>query len=384
MKALGYHVFAGAMSLGVRAAGFSVRAQVEPHDFGVETARSFGFPVTTDRSAAAALAKNADMLFGNPRCSAFSIMTANYGESISGPKADACADWLDVVDLAERARPATMAVESVQQIMTTGRPFLAEVVGRLVAAGYSTVCAKYCCSSFGMAQKRRRFMLLASRVGGMTVDVPRPARAATVADVFGALGPPKPGKPGNITTKGSRGGPDTYQKHSEDDGVLIAMLRPGEGVLNLAGRVPRKLWPKTKTAMLSNMRDRIARGSVGFGAGKWFKLRSDAQSYVVTGTGHRLVHPELPRPLTLEEIAALMQWPAGAIPTGAFQTPQIGKGVSPAIGRWVGECAKTALGCAAEWSFGDGAKVERLTDVGLVADFNDLAPPKPRTIGELP
>jgi DNA (cytosine-5)-methyltransferase 1 len=131
-----------------------------------------------------------DLLAGCPPCQGFSsLRTLNGRVPVNDRQNDLIFEF---VRFAIALLPKTMLLENVPALETDER--LIRVTNILQKAGYDCAAKVLDAADFGVAQRRRRLLFLASRIG--KVSFPNPARKrVTVRSVIGAL--PKPGQSGD-------------------------------------------------------------------------------------------------------------------------------------------------------------------------------------------
>lgn len=113
------------------------------------------------------------------------------------------------------------------------------------------------------------------------------------------------------------------------------------------------------------------------------RLRWSASCPTLVGDCTAWVHPTLPRTLTVGELAALMGWPSGVIPSGKDPGAQIAKGIVPAAAEWVASAVARGLSCGGtiglegRWSSLVGAPEWWTVDPGQVEMTIDLTAAEP-------
>lgn len=349
MKALGCHVFAGGFTMGVREV-FDVPAQLEIHGLGQETVEDvLGMEFVCgkyweewlDRKD---LIKDCVFLFGNPRCTGFSCVTAGYDESAHGAWSKPTEDIHQFMRFGIKAGIPVLCWESVQQAWTVGKELLDHLVETMCTPNGYRVCHLFInAASFGNAQHRKRYFFLAYKddknFNIVAPDIPE--RHATVGDIIN--------KPHlvNAKAKGSRFKKrdvydgDTYQERTKDEQAIMPYL--GEGMcLNRMGHADGGVLFEKHAPKLADMWF-TRTSAMPFSMHSLCRLEEDNYMPVISGSAGRFVHPKLNRPITLNEMALLMGWPEGVVPKGPNPVGQIGKGIVPAVGTWLAEQVKLYL-----------------------------------------
>jgi DNA (cytosine-5)-methyltransferase 1 len=193
---------AGGLSLGLSQAGFDVRAAFDFNPRAIETYRhnlgAHGFQADASLIAGTELKERAsvndlDLFAGGPPCQGFSPQKrdAHLGDERNGLV-------LQYLRLLTELRPKAFLLENVAQLaQVRGRRFIEEFNG---LDEYSTHGQFYLAADYGMAQTRKRFVLVGIRNDQLAqAFIPPPARPwLTVGNVIGDL--PEP--------------PDDYTVHS--------------------------------------------------------------------------------------------------------------------------------------------------------------------------
>ena len=192
----------GGMTEGLKAAGYNVLGAIEIDAAACEV-YSLNHPEVrlwpndVRKISAAAILKTLnvrkgelDLLGGCPPCQGFSTLrTRNGGKRVRDKKNDLIFEFQRLV---LGLRPKRVMLENVPGLLTNRR--LAKFKRALEAAGYIVQAKILNVVDYGVPQRRRRVVLLASRVSG--VEFAKPAkRCLTVRDAIGGM--PKPGKSGD-------------------------------------------------------------------------------------------------------------------------------------------------------------------------------------------
>lgn len=388
MNALGIHIFAGSFTMGVQQAGFDVSYQIEQHELGWDTARSIGVEVVKMDDVLSHAANDSrgtfgrvDFMYANPRCSCFSGMcTGSKMVGQYGAEGMQTVDIKQVLEVVKLVRPKVLAMESVQRAISVGAPLLDKVAKALIAEGYQVCHLLYDNASVGVPQVRRRYMLIASRVGKIELEIPELKVVKTAGQALAEIKGAGRGNARPLSSSSGDYGPDDYQKVNEEYQAIIPELRPGEGVMRLWQRDPG-VFKRLKLPMLQGAVDRFeTRGKgrpFGFDTNTMFRIKGEAPSPVVHGGCYNFVHPTKHRPLTVREMAALMCWPKDVFPKGAKPGYQVGKAVAPPVGKWVASAVMKRLQGSEPKAWSRQVDTELHDAVaGRLLNFNVVAPKK--------
>ena len=184
----------GGLTLGLKRAGFRVIGAIEIDPLSAETYRTNHQEVNLwekdirdvgvkDLKRQLEIRKGQlDLLAGCPPCQGFSSMrTLNRPGNVADPRNDLILEFLHLV---RELRPKTVMMENVPGFAADER-FIYFREG-LVALGYSVVWDVLNAADYGIPQRRRRLILLASRVGTPSF-APADCFHVTVQDAIGGL-----------------------------------------------------------------------------------------------------------------------------------------------------------------------------------------------------
>lgn len=196
-KAIDIFSGCGGLTSGLRAAGFQVVAGVEIKPdarltYGLNHPEAALFEDVRALSAdtvlnAVNLKKGElDLLAGCPPCQGFSRMrTKNHAQ----PAEDARNELIfDFVRLVEGLLPKTIMMENVPGLKEDWR--LKEATKRLEALGYRWACEVVNAADYGVPQRRKRMILMASRLGNVSIPEGN-SKHKTVKDAIGDLPAPR-------------------------------------------------------------------------------------------------------------------------------------------------------------------------------------------------
>lgn len=362
--------FAGGFTLGVVQAGFKLVGKREMKGgFGVANCEANRHLLgdewhaeANDPSTWSVPSGGVDVVFGNPPCSGFSVMSAKSFRGADS-KINHCM-WA-FADYVVKARPTIAVFESVQPAFT--RPDGHDLMRRLrahVEEGtgdrWTLYHVRHNAYSVGGPSQRRRYFWLISRVP-FGIERPRPKVLPLLNDVIGDIAnlgrswyPQSYRAPAHEWTEHLRSPSGSVDGHVDLDSPLNRRMRdimsmvawlPGEHIAvplrrcyETHGRLPESIGNATKI-IATNF-------SMGFTTPtRW---RGDHPARVITGGGLTLViHPWLNRTLTHREVTRIMGFPDDwrILPlrgtTGLSLT--WGKGITVHCGRWVGRWIKAAL-----------------------------------------
>lgn len=203
LKAIDLFAGAGGLSLGLRQAGFDVVAAAEIDELAVRTYSANHQGTVIYKGDVSCLTASRllrelgikrgelDLLAGCPPCQGFSsLRTNNGGRRIRDSRNDLVLQFLRFVRV---LRPKAVMLENVPALMTNWR--LKLVRRSLESLGYQIDCRIVNAADYGVPQRRRRMILVATRNGRSPAIVePRWSRR-TVSDAIRRL--PKPGRSGD-------------------------------------------------------------------------------------------------------------------------------------------------------------------------------------------
>jgi site-specific DNA-cytosine methylase len=332
MIAIGAHVFAGGFTSGVMKV-MPVLVQLETHGFGVETAaKRVGVTVLNAERWEDWPQHSCDLLFGNPRCTGFSCVTAGLGESAHGPWAKQTKDIHDMINYAMIVRPKVVVWESVQQAYSVGRPLLTRLADEVLAPyGYKVCHILLTAATFGNAQNRRRYFFVAYQ-DHLTFNVAPPDVAPYRTILRDVLEPLEHHETNRYHWRDK----EQYDADScfdllPEEAEIVPLLEHGWDLNLLAKYRPEQLPP--------GMRKRWEkRGSdIPFSMHCVKRLAYDTFAPTLFGGCHNLVHPKFDRALTIRELSAIMG--NDFTPVGLQPYAQIAKGVCPSVGTWLAQQA---------------------------------------------
>lgn len=337
MKALGCHVFMGGFTRGVMDV-MDVQAQLEIHGLGKETVeQELKIPFImgnswedwpTDISY--------DMLYGNPRCTGFSCVTAGCGEHAHGPWSNQTRDIHDLVQYGIKTHAPIMIWESVQQAWSTGRPLLNYLAHELLAPkGYKVCHILLTAASFGNAQHRKRYFFVAYQ-GDKNFNVAPPELPAYRTLLRDAIGDLESVEVKPFTWHDESPHPDSYFGGlTESEWEMLPKLEHGWDLNKFA----RYRCDEMPADMQKRWKERLS--DMPFSMHCARRLCYDTYAPTLFGGCTGLIHPVHDRPLTIRELSHIMG--NDFYPKGFKPTAQIVKGICPQVGTWLAQQAQYYL-----------------------------------------
>jgi DNA (cytosine-5)-methyltransferase 1 len=255
-----------------------------------------------------------DLLAGCPPCQGFSTLrTRNGGQRISDKRNDLVFEFLRLV---KALRPKSIMMENVPALMHDRRMRLLKQ--RLTRMGYDTAGTPLVLNAadYGVPQRRRRMILLCSRVGKVRLPKISPSRR-TVRDAIGKMPLPKK----------SRDPLHNLGERRDDKIAEMIRLIPKNGG-------SRRDLPK-KYHLLCHRRTTGFRDV--YGRMKWNQIAPTITSGCVNPSKGRFLHPSQNRTITLREAALLQSFPKSyrfSLRRGKFPAAlMIGNALPPAFVR---------------------------------------------------
>jgi DNA (cytosine-5)-methyltransferase 1 len=225
-----------------------------------------------------------DVLAGCPPCEGFSRMrTLNGSRSQRDERNDLV---LEIVRFVRTMRPKTVLVENVPALANDER--LQIVRRRLGALGYKSRCDVVDASDYGVPQRRRRMILVASRLGPLPPNPPK-QRTVTVREAIGNLSP------------AGRSG-DPLHDHGE---VRSASIR------RLVSRIPKDGGSRGDLPVSDQLDCHLACDGFKdvYGRMAWDKVAPTITGGCINPSKGRFLHPDADRAITLREAALLQSFP---------------------------------------------------------------------------
>lgn len=333
---------AGGLGLGLRQAGFQIRAAVDNNPWAVKTyLRNLGGRTINANIQDLSLADllsiarlepgECDLLAGGPPCQGFSVQRRGPADD---PRNQLVLEFLRFVD---GVRPRFFLMENVSGLISKrGRRVLSEFLDCARGLGYETHLAKLDAVDHGVPQYRIRAILVGEMTRGdaLRFDFPDPLpkeARRTVRDAIGDLPPPPsdgsphPNVPNHVREA----------RLSKTNLERIKHIPPGGGREHL----PRHL---ELHCHRSNPRHRHL--------DVYGRLAWDEPSVTLTArfdsfTRGRFGHPEDNRSLTIREGARLQTFPDAFVFVGNREecAKQVGNAVPPLLAQLLGEAILRVL-----------------------------------------
>jgi DNA (cytosine-5)-methyltransferase 1 len=292
-KAIDLFAGCGGLTLGLKQSGFEVLAAVESERTAIESYRAnhpstrlwaFDIQELVPEQLKRELGLRTgglDLLAGCPPCQGFSSMrTLNGARLIQDERNELIFDFLK---FAVALKPKTIVMENVPALASDGRNRY--VVGRLEQLGYRCKVGVLNAADFGVPQRRRRMILIASRLGS-TEFPPRTDSKVTVRDAIGSLPPP-----------GASGDP-IHDYPCDRAPHVLEMIRaiPKDGGSRMDLGKDRQLTCHRKCDGFKDVYGRMT----------WDEVSPTITSGCINPSKGRFLHPEQDRAITLRE-ASLLQ-----------------------------------------------------------------------------
>lgn len=372
--------FAGGFTLGVVQAGLELVGKRElPGGFGVANCEANRHLLgggwqseVGDPAGWSVPPGGAHVVFGNPPCSGFSVMSSKKFRGADS-KINHCM-W-SFADYVSRARPLVAVFESVQQAFTKddGHDLMRRLrthVEEKTGDRWDLYHVRHNAFSVGGCAQRRRYFWLISRVP-FGVEVPRPRSLPVLDQVIGDLEPlartwqPQPYRcpPLHPWTEQLRSPSGAVDGHvhlrnplADRIGDLLRGVGwlPGESIgqvcrrhYEVHGRLPESFQHQEQKILAQDF-------SMGFTTPtRW---RGDAAARVITGGSLQMViHPHIDRLITHREAARVLGFPDDwrILPIRGVGGLNLtwGKGISVHCGRWIARWVRSALdGCPGSYT----------------------------------
>mgnify|MGYP003584516383 CR=1 FL=1 len=286
----------GGLSLGLKQAGFSVVAacELDPKatktytlnhpDVKLYSSDIRKLPVSRLLADLNLRAGEVDLLAGCPPCQGFSRMrTKNKKSSVKDDRNDLVFEFLRFV---RRLQPKTVMMENVPSLMMDRRfKYLCEELERL---RYKLVAQVLDAADYSVPQRRKRMILLASRVHQPSLGKPSRKRIS-VRDAIGKIE-----KPAKSTDKLQAMGENRSSKVQE-----------------LIKRVPKNGGSRSDlpTKYLLNCHKKLDGFADVYGRMRWDEVSPTITSGCTNPSKGRFLHPSQDRAITLREASLLQGFP---------------------------------------------------------------------------
>jgi len=339
---VGIHVFAGGFTRGMRQV-LPIVGQLEIHNFGRPSVEAIGLPfMNSDKwenwNDYKSVWEGCSFCYGNPRCTAFSSYSAGHSEEVRGPRAKPVQDIWDLCRFGVSNGLEIIAFESVQQAYSVGKVTLNCIRKELFEPNHYRIAHIFInTAAEGNAQCRRRYFHVAYKDDrNFNVYLPKlPKHRVTVGDAL-----KHPYLSDMVLNEQSITGLkhfDTYDKGtykvlSPDEKAIVPLMIEGDSIQSMCQREGKRV-AKVSEKMFDIWINR--RSAVPFSLHSIRRIKNDYTCPTICSTSANFLHPIEDRPLTVGELSILMGW--DEIPCGCDPISQLGKGVVPSTGAWLGE-----------------------------------------------
>lgn len=361
--------FAGGFTLGMVQAGFTLVGKREmPGGFGVPNCEANRHLLGHDWKSEVGepetwSAPDADVVFGNPPCSGFSVMSAKHWRGADSP-ANHCM-WA-FTNFVAKAMPQIAVFESVQMARTREDGLqlmraLRENVERQTNKRWDLYHVRHNALSLGGCAQRRRYFFVISRVP-FGVEIPKVKKIPSLLDAIGDLAPlgqtwerQSYRAPATWWSSTRRSMDHTVDGHITVDNPLTRRIgdllaqeawHEGESIGTVLKRYhethgkfpPSFAWTEEK----------VVRNNFNMGFTTPTRWSAKNPARVITGGSlHTGIHPVLDRTLTHREAARVMgfpdNWNLYPLRKQVGLSATHGKGITVDCGRWIGSWINSAL-----------------------------------------
>lgn len=286
----------GGLSCGLKAAGFDVLGAIEVDEraaktYSVNHSKTTLFQNDVRELTSETLMRKLklkkgelDLLAGCPPCQGFSrLKTKNRIATHDDERNDLIFDFLRLV---RELAPKTVMLENVPGLAEDVR--FEKFCKILSKDGYTITFEVLNVGDYGVAQRRKRLILLASKFGQVSL-AEKTSIKRTVRDVIGGL--PSPGASGDLLH-------DLKRQHSEKVMSIIRAIPRNGG--------SRKDLPKK---LILGCHKRTNGFKDVYGRMSWDDLSPTITSGCTNPSKGRFIHPEQNRSITLREAALLQGFP---------------------------------------------------------------------------
>ena len=267
------------------------------------------------------------LLFGCPPCQSFTDLRRGARSSRRDRLRNSL--YLDYLRLAAAVRPRHIAFENVPGMLSPRwRPRFEALLEGLTELGYKVVWEVLDAVDFGVPQRRRRLLVLASRVSKPVLPVathgaPDSGRAAwvTVRDAIGSLA---------MLASGEVDPDDAYHRARRHSPIALQRLRaiPAGGART---DLPEHL-------QLDCHKEHAGHYDI-YGRMWWDQPAPTLTSGCTNVTRGRFAHPDQDRAITLREAMRLQTFPSTAVLRGSLDEMalQVGNAVPPLFAERIGQ-----------------------------------------------
>ncbi len=255
-----------------------------------------------------------DVIVGGPPCQGFSPLGKMSPRDEHQEMNQLWRQYLRVVDMVQ---PKVFVVENVPEFLRSAEG--AQMIAMAESRGYKTVADVLNAYDYGVPQKRRRAIIIASRVGAPRLPDPNAVRR-NVRDAIGGL-PLQPTEENWHIGRNPR--PESLRRYRliPPGGNRFDLLKTEEG-----RRLAPRCWIEKRT------------GSTDvFGRLEWDKPALTIRTEFFKPEKGRYLHPQADRPITHREAMRLQTFPDDFIWVGSriSVAKQVGNAVPPELARQI-------------------------------------------------
>lgn len=300
----------GGLTVGLKKAGFSVKAAVEI-DRNASATYVANHPEVTMFEQNIRMIRGdtlldlcpdkIDLVAGCPPCQGFTSLTSKYKRS--DPR-----NFLvrEMSRLIEETKPLTVMMENVPGLNNRGKELMNEFLERLERLGYKLSMEVLQVANYGVPQHRRRLVVLAGL--GFEIPMPEPTHSKdgtgglstwrTVQDAIGGLR-----EPVTLQEANQNSSPEDYDWHvvsamSEINRLRLRYAKPGKSRLD----IPEEIRPQCH-------KDGYSGYTNVYGRMAWNELAPTITSGCTTLSKGRFGHPDQERTISVREAALLQTMP---------------------------------------------------------------------------
>ena len=291
---------AGGMASGFQRAGFQPAFAVESDEDAAATYRAnVGEHVLAQpiEDVASSRFPNADVVIGGPPCQGFSPLGRMSG---NGHDKALNALWIEFARVLEHVRPLAFVLENVPQLLRSAE--YRRLRRRAEDLDYSVDARVLDAVDFGVPQKRRRAIVVGSRVGTPRFPVPRPECARNVRNAIGSLGRPQ-GHGGGLAAGTLASGSDLHfnRRPRPTSMQRYKLIPPGGNRFDLMRHAP-ELTPRC-------WREKPTGSTDVFGRLEWDRPSLTIRTEFFKPEKGRYLHPGQDRAISHLEASLLQTFP---------------------------------------------------------------------------
>ena len=338
---------AGGMTVGLKAAGFSVVGAIDIDPVAIETYRANHKKSAVWQGDIRKLTGKAvldelglkkgdlDLLAGCPPCQGFSRMRTRNGKRSVQDKRNSLVD--EFMRLVRELHPKAVMMENVPRLEKY--PRLAAMQRELRVLGYQHDSNVVDAADFGVPQRRKRFIMLASRLEKIAIPSKKWQRR-TVKDAIKAL--PRPRR---LTKRGK-----PVFVHRSNPWAELHVLPPKRDpeIVKMIKRIPRNggsrldLPPEYQLDCHKRLLEKLEQPGFKdvYGRMAWDDVSPTITGGCINPSKGRFLHPTQSRAITLREAALLQTFPPGyrfSLSRGTYAAAvMIGNALPPVMIRRLG------------------------------------------------